>query len=160
MTAIPADMQVRHDMRPKANLFAKQFLSLKGVMAVQLFGSLARGEETEESDYDLIIVTTPDPAQRWLDYVNLTLGFNDEDVYHDGPFVRRTALQLVVDTSPFSPFIPNNFDLFVFPTSWQNPHVATMLQHRGGHHDPMFMRNIMGDVITYDPFTGSFPWPD
>jgi len=156
---ITLDYPPRQMNRVRIEHAAQQLLEQRDVLAVQLFGSYSRGEDTKVSDCDLIVVASDAAAYDWLNAIEKDFVTFDtlSDTYYVGSARRRWAFE-----RHFRPVLPDPdefYDIFVFPSDWQREAVLKRLQIRGNHRDPEFMSNIARDAITYDPFTRSFPWP-
>lgn len=142
------------------NQIAEDCLSLKGVIDVELFGSFARDEEHDDSDYDLVLVVDEERAQAWMDEVLTNLGSFNSECETDGSV---TLERYWATSSIFSAFRhilswDHEIDIFVFPPNWKSEETLNNLQIAGQHKDPNFMHNIACDAITYNSATGSFPW--
>lgn len=131
----------------------------QNVQGVELFGSLARGEGSMASDFDLIIVVDGFTSARWFYDIRDALGQNP--FYENAAFARRqkafTAINVDEnDISNGTGVALAKLDIFMFPTDWRGR--LSELQDLGSHSDPKFMQNIAKDARTFVPDQG-FPFP-
>ena len=131
-----------------------------GVRGVELFGSLARGRGTMDSDFDLIICVDGPIADQWMANVNDELAGFDTYSPSVASVRRRLALGAVkIDPDKLEAAVgiqPGKQDFFLFPADWRTR--LAELQRLGRHTDVNFMQNIARDARTFVPDQG-FPFP-
>lgn len=132
----------------------------RGVLGIELFGSLARGKGTMDSDFDVIVCVEAFQAFQWLEAVRGQI--RDRDAY--GPSVakiRRLEAMRTIGITPDRLYAATGIDgwrldIFVYPPNWRD--YLHELQVLGHHTDPNFMRNIARDALTFVPNQGfAFP---
>lgn len=139
------------------------------VLEVEVFGSIARGEATENSDIDLILIVDEPTARRFYDYVrfdhelstnyraskwircraaNELLGCLDPtdtvEEYFDLLPECEWLYELLDDTLLPRELIGYMFDVFLLPINWKSR--LDEFQELGQHSDQEFMRNIARDA--------------
>jgi hypothetical protein len=155
-------------MRAWATHLASYLVTFGGhVQGLEIFGSLARGRGTINSDFDLILLGCPHITRQWNFIVHQRLYDNpEEDLYSESAAAirRRSALEVIgidmIDLENAVGIRPWKLDFFIFPAHWRKQ--LARLQQLGHHRDPRFMQNIAQDAIKFDPDRGfpfpTFPW--
>ncbi len=129
------------------------------LVMIEVFGSVARGEQTPRSDLDVIMVVNETEFKWWMRMVTEYLGhfgraFSNADFYVAAKYARLQAAAIVFATYPdvFSASSESRTpDVFLFPANWRDR--LDTLQKMGRHSDPNFMANVARDALRYDPET-------
>lgn len=131
--------------KDRAVALAQSLLKNPHIERVELFGSFARGEETAESDVDMIIVVRIDIYYKWLACLNREHDWRSPGVYAHGMAGRNnTACELLgISLAMSEPYV-KEVDVFLFPEDWQER--LDELQSHLPHEDKNFMRNIAADA--------------
>lgn len=143
-----------------ANDKAAGLLACGDVLAVQLFGSVARGTDGYQSDIDLIVICDSWRHDAWMKAVGERgRAAFETDSYFGSKESRREEFERFFKPTDYArPIHLYGVDIFVFPSNWRETEVRAELQKSGGHSDPEFINKVAADAITYDPFIRSFPW--
>lgn len=142
-TTAPQHMQAPRKVRAVA--LAQSLLKNPHIERVELFGSFARGEETAESDVDMIIVVSIDIYYKWLACVNHAHDWRNPGVYaHSMAGRNNTACELLgISLAMSAPYV-KEVDVFLFPEDWRER--LYELQSHLPHDDEGFMHNIATDA--------------
>jgi predicted nucleotidyltransferase len=128
----------------------------RDVLAVELFGSLARGNVKESSDFDFIVTIEGFEAACWMRRVA-----NQMTEPHDRSLKeirRRSAItQLGLDVwDPHNLVNHSQVDIFIFPPKWQERSWELSTFWKGW--DEPLTDNMKHDAIMFVPGQG-FPLP-
>jgi predicted nucleotidyltransferase len=126
---------------------AQQALNNSSVAGVELFGSLARGEEHDGSDIDIIIVTSDTCVMRWLIEMYKLLSLGDATCHMRD--VRRQCAIKVLEIE-----LSDDIDALLLPPNWRVRHEE--FQQMGC--PPGFMDRVAQDAIQFNQEQNIFAW--